>query len=177
MASITEYVDASANDWESPPYNDTNTTMTAQQNNFLTPPVSMAAYCKIDTSSIPSSAIIQSLTFHWYDHSYSATRRTLEDRVIWINDSDTGATYQTFYSSNLTQTAGWKSTTTTNSSALAKVNKSGYTFFRFTVNDPGVGKYRIWDIRAWDYSGDTTNSCYVEIEYVLGGRRYHVQIF
>jgi uncharacterized membrane protein len=177
MASITAYVSASANDWYAPPYDDTSTTMVAQQNNFLSPAVSQTAHCKIDTSSIPASATVQSITFHWYDHSYTTSSRTLQSRVIWINNSSDNATYYAFYNNTVTLSAGWKNTTTTNASALAKVNKGGYTFFRFSVGDPGTSKYRIWNIRTWDYSGDTTNACYVEVEYVLGGRRYHVQIF
>lgn len=177
MAVFTGYVDASADDWQRLPYDDTGTLIVAQQNNVLSPSVVTTAHCKIDTSSIPDAAIIQSFTFNWYDHSYTKSRRTTPDRLILVNDSDTGATYQVFYSSGVTQTPGWNSATTTASAALAKINKSGYTYFYFNTNDPGVSKYRIWSIRAWDYSGDTTNSCYVEVTYILGGRRYHVQVF
>lgn len=160
MSTLDQYVDAGADDYTTGnPANDTDTRLMVR---YLTNPTEVIStgYALIDTSSIPSDAVITGATFYWYDDDYLYPKGATPQGNIWMCPSSC----YLIYSFSGSFSAGPKSHALT-SGELAYINKSGDTVFRFTVTIE-TGKNRTWFIRAYDGYSGSNEQCRLVVHYV-----------
>ena len=133
------------------------TTIRAEYNNGT----SIVAYAEaeITTSAIPDADTIDSATLHWYNSSYAKTKAASVEGRIQISP-DSGSTYYVIYSLATAPSAGWTSHALT-TGELAHINKTGKTYFKWIVDDPGSTYYRTWLVGAKEGS----TSAYLEVTY------------
>lgn len=117
-----------------------------------------AANALIDTSAIGTDTI-SAATLYWYHVGY--TTNTTYSRIIKVG-------VDTILNSTATPAAaGWHSEALT-SGELAQINKTGSTLVEFDVGTPGKNKYRTWEIRTWDYSGNA-HGAYIAVTHAPAG--------
>lgn len=131
-----------------------STTLTNSYDHSIDPLEYKYSFFKFDTSDIPDGATVTACEFHFYGHSYTASKGItfLYNTAItnnWVNEEN----FVTADSNRTYSGAGWK-TVPLASDALQYVNKTGFTWIRLSVPDPGVGKYRTMASRAIEYAGD-----------------------
>lgn len=161
MPSVTMYITGSTMDWDT--INSTNTTLTASWDSGGA--IENFAFAKMTSSSIPSDATITGGTFYWYHHSY--TKNKSDSFYRYIESYNSSSYNSLFLDSSGTPSSGWNSVAL-NSAAITNLQNygtgsTGWFQVRFSVGTPTVR--RIWNIRAWDYTGDNTNAPYVVVEY------------
>lgn len=151
---MTDYpVVANADDWY---YNSIGGTITgtnllyAAYNNTLFPSMISQAYIKIDTSAIPAGDVISSATLYYYMDSYVASRGVTRSFNTQMDTTGSGGSYTQIDISTYSA-AGWHSIVLT-PTELGYINKSGYTWFRVTVGNPGTAKSRDFRIRAREHT-------------------------
>lgn len=134
----------------------TATVMLAHFNYGVTPATASYGSGRIDTSPIGTDTI-SAATFYWYHNAYTKTKANAYTRGVWVGG------VSILSSSANPGAAGWHSQTL-NSTAIAAINKSGYTAFSFTVDDLGSGTNN-WQVRAWDYDGTGGSACYLAVTH------------
>ncbi len=168
MASFTGHVLSGSNDYEGGDGAvSTGTTISAYD--FNQGGSNRYAFAEIDTTSLPSNAIISQVDLHYYHDGYTKVgKSTTYLRVISVIDS--GGTPSQVYSSTATApTPAWITLSITNQSDLDDIMGAHQTNselkFRFSVGSAEATGSRNWEIRAYEYTG--SYSAYVVVTYTL----------
>lgn len=125
------------------------------------------AIIEVDTTNVPSNAIITSAMLVFYVQSYVVSPKGLAASNlihIWDNVSD----WQSVMSYSSTST-GWQYKSLP-AGVLQYINRSGKTKFKLWANSPGIGQSRSWAIRAYEYPDFHMYRAYLTVNYNLPGR-------
>ena len=136
------------------------TTLRAWYNSSVFPSSEIRAYGDIDTTA--ASGTILSANLYLYLHSYTVTPARggpTKSYLVWIwKADDSGWLYIGAYTYI---SAGWK-TIVLSAAQFAHIRQDGSkTQIRVTTGNPGTGKARFFDIRAYEYVTTDTYDMYL----------------
>ncbi len=125
----------------------TNATIHAGIYNQYFPIMSSIAYADVDTSGIADDAVITNATVSFNESSYVASKGVAKTYNFYIW---TGSVWELLAS--YTFTTATTRTYTLTEAQRAYINKTGYTKFRWMVDDPGGSNNRAIVIKAFETS-------------------------
>jgi len=143
-----------------------NELISAYKNAVLFPPSKTYIEIRINASSIPVDATIDSATMYYYIDSYTATRRLTKTYNIFMPMGGVFLVSDKVYTSTGWNSQGFGAT------PLSKINRTTLTRFTISVPDVATFQYRHLNIRAKEYnvSGDyDTYDAYLRITYTEAG--------
>jgi len=145
------YVNSGPEDWQfdsSTGKDDNDPYLEANFNNLLSR--HSESYAEILTSGIGTDNI-SAATVSWNEYTYTASSRLSKTYNLQMYN---GSTYVTISSYTWTS-SGTVKTYTLNATQRGYIDKVGTTDFRITIDDPGVGKFRVFQINAYETSQAT----------------------
>lgn len=165
---LTNYIASGTDDWDDG--SSTNTTIVAIDNQAIFPAINQKAYMRFAVNKElfehHPNAVVEEITFHWYVHNYSYSRRHPSPYVILqiLAPFGTYGSYKTITNIYVPSGTGWKSVSL-GRDADRYAMRDDYMQFRWYV-PPVRGSYLNYYIRAYEYSLSQYRG-YVEIYYHL----------
>lgn len=134
-----------------------------EHNQAVFPISESRAYGTTHTNTITSTDIISSATLYYYIESYGASKGVTKIYDIWMSEADETGYFQ--ISNNVAYVStGWK-TYALSSDELEEIDRDGGTTFKFTMDDPGLGKYRFMELRAREFIISDTYDMYLRVTH------------